>query len=89
MQRRSKELLQPSRPSARCHQLAEYTTELINLLNVLGRLVELEPAQADLLERICSGETIPNDELREAGVFAGSPGENSAPGSSSQSSLLD
>ncbi len=33
------------------HWLAEYTTELINVLNVLGCLVDLEPAQAALLER--------------------------------------
>jgi hypothetical protein len=32
--------------------LAEYTEDLLNLLNVLGRLVALEPAQADLLARI-------------------------------------
>jgi hypothetical protein len=51
------------------HWLAEYTTELINVLNVLGRLVELEQPQADLLERICSAETISADELREAGAF--------------------
>ncbi|TVR11703.1 MAG: hypothetical protein EA385_00880 [Salinarimonadaceae bacterium] len=32
--------------------LSEYTSDLINLLHVLGRLVALEPAQAALLERI-------------------------------------
>jgi hypothetical protein len=37
---------------------AEYTTELLNVLNVLGCLVALEPAQADLLERICAGPTL-------------------------------
>jgi hypothetical protein len=37
---------------------AEYTEDLINLLNVLGRLVALEPAQADLLGRICAGPLI-------------------------------
>ena len=51
------------------HWLAEYTTELINVLNVLGWLVELEPAQAALLEKICSGPTISADELRTAGAF--------------------
>jgi hypothetical protein len=40
------------------HWLAEYTTDLIDLLNVLGRLVELEPKQADLLERILAGKRI-------------------------------
>lgn len=38
--------------------LAEYTTELLNVLNVLGRLVALEPRQAALLERICKGKRI-------------------------------
>src|SRR5947208_8512586 len=40
------------------HWLAEYTAELLNVLNVLGRPVGLESAQADLLARICSGEPI-------------------------------
>lgn len=38
--------------------LAEYTTELLNLLHVIGRLIELEPRQAELLERVCTGPTI-------------------------------
>ena len=53
------------------HWLAEYTTELINLLHVLGRLVELEPTQANLLERVCSGPTLSAAELRTAGAFTG------------------
>ena len=36
------------------HWLATYTTELINVLNVLGWLVEIEPQQAALLEQICA-----------------------------------
>ena len=51
------------------HWLAEYTTELINLLNVLGSLVDLEPAQAELLERICAGPTISGEELATAGAL--------------------
>lgn len=51
------------------HWLPEYTTELINLLNVIGRLVELEPAQADLLERVCAGQTISVEELSAAGAL--------------------
>lgn len=31
------------------HWLSEYTSELINVLNMLGMLVKLEPTQADLL----------------------------------------
>jgi hypothetical protein len=51
------------------HWLAEYTTELINVLNVLGLLVELEPAQAELLEKVRLGPTIPSEELRIAGAL--------------------
>jgi len=40
------------------HWLAEYTTELLNVLHVLALLVELEPAQAKLLEAICGGPTL-------------------------------
>ncbi len=45
--------------------LAEYTTELLNVLHVLGRLVALEPTQADLLERICAAPTL-NEEILKA-----------------------
>lgn len=44
--------------------LAEYTTELLNVLHVLGRLVELEEPQAELLEKICSGPSITAEDLR-------------------------
>ena len=46
--------------------LAEYTTELLNVLNVLGRLVALEPRQADLLARICAGPILSADALKAA-----------------------
>jgi hypothetical protein len=49
--------------------LAEYTTELINLLNVLGLLVDLEPSQSELLDKICAGPLISADELRAAGAL--------------------
>ncbi len=39
--------------------LPEYTSELINVLNVLAMLVELEPAQAALLAKIEDGPLIP------------------------------
>jgi hypothetical protein len=51
------------------HWLAEYTTELLNVLNVLGLLVALEPAQAALLDKICSGPTFSAEALRAAGAF--------------------
>ena len=40
------------------HWLAEYTTELLDVLHVLALLVEIEPAQAKLLEVICEGPTL-------------------------------
>src|SRR5439155_11495709 len=40
------------------HWLAKYTTELLNVLHVLALLVEMEPAQAKLLEVICEGPTL-------------------------------
>jgi Type ISP C-terminal specificity domain/N-6 DNA Methylase len=51
------------------HWLPEYTTDLIDLLHVLGRLIALEHAQADLLNRICAGPLRGADELRAAGAF--------------------
>ena len=46
--------------------LAEYTTELLNVLNVLGRLVGLQPKQAGLLMRICTGKCISANEIAAA-----------------------
>ena len=51
------------------HWLPEYTTDLMNLLHVLGRLVMLEPQQQDLLGRICSGPLLDTEDLREAGAL--------------------
>ena len=42
---------------------AEYTSELIDLLNVLGLLADLEPDQAELLAGIIDGPLIGVDEL--------------------------
>ncbi|MBM4397934.1 MAG: hypothetical protein FJ087_19890 [Deltaproteobacteria bacterium] len=49
--------------------IAEYTQDLMDLLHVLGLLVELEPVQAGLLDRICAGATVPEADLRAAGAF--------------------
>jgi hypothetical protein len=38
--------------------IAEYTEDLLNLLNVLGRLIALEPRQADLLDCIVAGPLV-------------------------------
>jgi hypothetical protein len=50
--------------------LPEYTTDLLELLNVLGRLVALEHKQADLLNRICAGPLQSVEELRAAGALS-------------------
>ena len=52
------------------HWLPEYTSDLLDLLHVLGRLIALELKQADLLERICAGPLRKAEELREAGALA-------------------
>lgn len=51
------------------HWLPEYTSDLLDLLNVLGRLIALEPSQADLLSRICDNPLLSAEELRDAGAF--------------------
>jgi Type ISP C-terminal specificity domain/N-6 DNA Methylase len=50
--------------------LAEYTTDLLDLLNVLGRVIALHDRQADLLTRICDGPLIALEDLQEAGIVA-------------------
>ena len=59
--------------------LAEYTTDLLNLLRVLGRLIALEPAQEKLLDAICAGSLIGPEALAAAGlapeIEAGADGE--------------
>ena len=58
--------------------LAEYTTDLLDLLHVLGRLIMLEFAQADLLSRICAHPLLAADDLREAGALT-KPEETAVP----------
>ena len=55
--------------------LPEYTTELLNVLRVLTRLVALEPRQDDLLRRIVEGPTISADALGGAGALSDSSAE--------------
>ncbi|HRH19569.1 MAG TPA: N-6 DNA methylase [Brevundimonas sp.] len=57
--------------------LSEYTTELVNVLRVLTRLVALEPAQADLLTRIVEGPTLDADDLMGSGALTQSSVEAS------------
>jgi len=49
--------------------LAEYTTELLNVLHVVGLLVKAEPEQAKLLDAIRAGSKITRGELEAAGAL--------------------
>lgn len=46
----------------------DWTTEAIDLLTILTRLVELEPSQADMLERVLASELISMGELAALGT---------------------
>ena len=48
---------------------AKFTTELLDLLNVLGRCAEIEPAQEDILDRICRHPVITTADLTQAKVL--------------------
>jgi hypothetical protein len=48
---------------------ARFTTELLDLLNVLGRCAALEPVQQDILGQICQRPVIANADLSDAGVL--------------------
>jgi hypothetical protein len=72
--------------------LAEYTTELINVLNVISWLVSLEQSQAELLKLVCSGQTISIEELRVAGALtksAAMPSRSATQSSTIQPRLID
>ncbi|MNR50697.1 hypothetical protein D3C85_1702550 [compost metagenome] len=51
------------------HWPAEYTTDLLDLLNILTLLVEMEPEQAKLLHEVCDGELISQADLQAEGAF--------------------
>jgi hypothetical protein len=48
---------------------SRYTTELLELLNVLEMCADIEPRQADVLEQICEGPLITMADLRQEQVF--------------------
>jgi hypothetical protein len=47
----------------------EWTLELLDLLWILEALVELEPAQDELLAQIVHGPLISNKQLNESGIL--------------------
>lgn len=60
------------------HWLNEYTTDLMNLLHVLGRLVLLEPRQAEMLEQILAHPLLG---LADLGLAPDNEGESDKVGS--------
>ncbi|GAA3749351.1 hypothetical protein GCM10022205_40450 [Spinactinospora alkalitolerans] len=56
-----------------------FTDELLELLTVLTRLVELEPRQAEFLDEILSGPLVTVDGLTTAGVLPIKPGLRKPP----------
>lgn len=54
---------------------AEYTSQLIDLLNVIGMLVELEAEQANLLKQVLDRATVTVDDLLAEGVLPVVPTE--------------
>ncbi len=68
--------------------LTEYTTDLLDLLHVLGRLVALEERQADLLDRICAGPLLTGEALRAAGALEGEGGLTPAAADPDQADLF-
>ena len=71
------------------HWLAEYTTELMNVLHVVGRLVAIEPRQAKLFDRIIDGPLRSTDDLRASRAFYGSGAERRGGADERQGSFLD
>ncbi|SBW04968.1 putative DNA methyltransferase (fragment) [uncultured Alphaproteobacteria bacterium] len=67
--------------------LAEYTTELLNVIHVLGRLIALESVQADLLERICSSPPLTKSSLDDEKAFE-LPSKGKKPKNKAQLTLL-
>ncbi|OYW94143.1 MAG: DNA methyltransferase [Caulobacterales bacterium 32-67-6] len=65
---------------------AEYTTELLNVLRVLTRLVALEAQQADLLARIVEGATIDTDDLMETGALSDGVADGASEGDAGEGS---
>lgn len=68
---------------------AQFDDELLDLLNVLGRCVALEPHQSHLLDRICAGPLVTVTDLENEGFLpvadafrkpSGLPPQNGLPG---------
>jgi Type ISP C-terminal specificity domain/N-6 DNA Methylase len=66
----------------------ETIDELLDLLQVLSMLVDLEPAQSELLNRVCAGPLITVDDLIAASVLPVPPPAQRAPSADQQPTLF-
>ncbi|MFL1430353.1 MULTISPECIES: type ISP restriction/modification enzyme [unclassified Nocardiopsis] len=64
-----------------------FTDDLLRLLAVLTRLVDLEPAQRELLDRVLDGPLVSTDDLTRADVLPVSPVSRKAPRPGGQEEL--
>lgn len=64
------------------------TTELLELLNILGRCVELEPRQEDLLDNVTSGPLITISDLTAVDVLPVPPAARKIPKQNPQDGLF-
>ncbi len=82
---RDRPLIGDKRPPSRLEKvlpgrwLPEYTTDLLDMLHVLGLLIDLEPEQAVLLDDVCGGALLSESDLAEMGAFDLPVGYPSAP----------
>jgi Type ISP C-terminal specificity domain/N-6 DNA Methylase len=68
---------------------AAMNDELRDLLHVLGLLVDLEPIQRDLLQRVCAGPLLTVDDLLTASVLpASTSAQRARPGDDRQAALF-
>lgn len=58
---------------------AEWTSELLALLWILERLIDLEPAQDDLLSRIATGQVVTVSDLERANILPVPPAARERP----------
>lgn len=68
---------------------SEFDDELLNLLNVLGRCVALEPRQAILLDRVCAGPMVTVADLERENVLLVPAGYRKPPHQSFQDPIPD
>ncbi|GAB3561988.1 hypothetical protein GCM10027445_01730 [Amycolatopsis endophytica] len=67
---------------------ADMTTELVNLLHLLGRCVELEPDQDRVLDKVMNGPLFTIDDLETAGILPVPAAARKAPATQQEADLF-